>query len=73
MPLDAPFAPYRLAPGAPPEEVVRAAEALAAEPLVAPPLEPIPAAPPGALQGSTPAQAQPQPTAAAPAPGQQPH
>jgi hypothetical protein len=36
-------------------------------------LEPIPAAPPGALQGSTPAQAQPQPTAAAPAPGQQPH
>jgi hypothetical protein len=44
MPLDLPFAPYRLAPGARPEEAARAAEALAAEPLVAPPLEPIPAA-----------------------------
>ena len=44
MPLDAPFAPYRLAPGALPEEAARAAEALAAEPLVAAPLDPIPAA-----------------------------
>jgi hypothetical protein len=43
MPLDAAFAPYRLAPGALPEEGARAAEAAAAEPLVAPPAEPLPA------------------------------
>lgn len=41
--LDAAFAPYRLAPGALPEESARAAEALAAEPLLAPPAEPLPA------------------------------
>lgn len=45
MPLDvAAFAPYRLAPGAPPEEVARIAAALAAEPLVAPSESPPPAA-----------------------------
>jgi len=42
MPLDA-FAPYRLAPGALPEEGARAAAALAAEPLVAGAGEPLPA------------------------------
>lgn len=41
--LEAAFAPYRLAPGALPEESARAAEALAAEPLLAPPAEPLPA------------------------------
>lgn len=43
MPLDDAFAPYRLAPGALPEEAARAAEALSAEPLLAPPAEPLPA------------------------------
>lgn len=43
MPLDEAFAPYRLAPGALPEEAARAAEALSAEPLLAPPAEPLPA------------------------------
>ncbi|HTN53612.1 MAG TPA: hypothetical protein VML50_14480, partial [Anaeromyxobacter sp.] len=43
MPLADVFAPYRLAPGALPEEAARAAEALAAEPLLAPPAEPLPA------------------------------
>jgi hypothetical protein len=42
MPLDA-FAPYRLAPGALPEEGARAAAALDAEPLVAGAGEPLPA------------------------------
>jgi hypothetical protein len=41
MPLDA-FAPYRLAPGALPEEGARAAAALAAEPLLAAAGEPLP-------------------------------
>jgi hypothetical protein len=44
MSLDAAFAPYRIAPGAPPEEVARIAAQLAAEPLVAPAAEPVPAA-----------------------------
>jgi hypothetical protein len=43
MPVDAAFAPYRLAPGALPEEAARAAEAIAAEPLLVPPAEPLPA------------------------------
>lgn len=43
MPVETAFAPYRLAPGALPEEAVRAAEATAAEPLVAAPAEPLPA------------------------------
>jgi hypothetical protein len=44
MPLDvAAFAPYRLAPGAPPEEVARVAAELATEPLVAPSAAPPPA------------------------------
>lgn len=43
MPLDDAFAPYRLAPGSLPEEAARAAEALAAEPLLAAPAEPLPA------------------------------
>jgi len=43
MPVDSAFAPYRLAPGALPEEAARAAELIAAEPLVAPPAEPLPA------------------------------
>jgi hypothetical protein len=43
MPLDAAFAPYRLAPGAPPEEVARIAAELTVEPLVAPTAEPLPA------------------------------
>ncbi len=43
MPVDAAFAPYRLAPGALPEEAARAADAIAAEPLLAPPAEPLPA------------------------------
>ena len=37
------FAPYRLAPGALPEEAARAAAVLEAEPLVAAPAEPLPA------------------------------
>jgi hypothetical protein len=41
---DAAFAPYRLAPGALPEEVARAAAALRADPLVAPAQVPLPAA-----------------------------
>jgi hypothetical protein len=44
MPLDSAFAPYRLAPGALPEEAARAAEALAADPLLARPGEPLPGA-----------------------------
>jgi hypothetical protein len=43
MPVESAFAPYRLAPGALPEEAARAAEATAAEPLVAAPAEPLPA------------------------------
>ena len=43
MSLEDAFAPYRLAPGAPPEEAARAAEALAATPLLAAPAEPLPA------------------------------
>ncbi|HEY6002098.1 MAG TPA: hypothetical protein VIV57_04425, partial [Anaeromyxobacter sp.] len=43
MSVDSAFAPYRLAPGALPEEAARAAEDVAAEPLVAPPAEPLPA------------------------------
>lgn len=43
MPVDAAFAPYRLAPGALPEEAARAAEDAAAEPLVAAGAEPLPA------------------------------
>src|SRR5512138_889594 len=43
MPVDTAFAPYRLAPGALPEEAARAAEAIAAEPLLAPAAEPLPA------------------------------
>jgi hypothetical protein len=43
MSLEHAFAPYRLAPGALPEEAARAAEALAAEPLLAPTAEPLPA------------------------------
>ena len=43
MTVDAAFAPYRLAPGALPEEAARAAEEEAAEPLVAAPAEPLPA------------------------------
>jgi hypothetical protein len=42
MPNESVFAPYRLAPGALPEEAARAAAALDAEPLVAPPAEPLP-------------------------------
>ncbi len=44
MPNETTFAPYRLAPGALPEEAARAAAALDAEPLVAAPAEPLPAA-----------------------------
>jgi hypothetical protein len=44
MPAESAFAPYRISPGALPEEAARAAEALAADPLVAPPGEPLPAA-----------------------------
>ncbi|HET8540513.1 MAG TPA: hypothetical protein VFL83_11635 [Anaeromyxobacter sp.] len=43
MPVETAFAPYRLAPGALPEEAARAADAIAAEPLLAPPAEPLPA------------------------------
>jgi hypothetical protein len=43
MPVEFAFAPYRLAPGALPEEAARAAEGVGAEPLVAPPAEPLPA------------------------------
>lgn len=43
MPVDSAFAPYRLAPGALPEEAARSAEASSAEPLVATPAEPLPA------------------------------
>ena len=43
MPNETTFAPYRLAPGALPEEAARAAAALDAEPLVAAPAEPLPA------------------------------
>ncbi|HET7824724.1 MAG TPA: hypothetical protein VFK90_05305 [Anaeromyxobacter sp.] len=43
MPVDTAFAPYRLAPGALPEEAARAAEIVAAEPLLAAPAEPLPA------------------------------
>jgi hypothetical protein len=43
MPVDTAFAPYRLAPGALPEEAARAAEIAAAEPLLAPAAEPLPA------------------------------
>ncbi len=43
MPLDDAFAPYRLVPGALPEEAARAAEVLAASPLLAAPAEPLPA------------------------------
>lgn len=43
MPADPAFAPYRLAPGALPEEAARAAEAVAAEPLVVGAAEPLPA------------------------------
>ncbi|HSN91918.1 MAG TPA: hypothetical protein VLS93_11875 [Anaeromyxobacteraceae bacterium] len=44
MPLDAAFTPYRLAPGALPEEAARAAELLGAGPLVAAPDLPLPSA-----------------------------
>jgi hypothetical protein len=44
MTVETAFAPYRLAPGALPEEAVRAAEAIAADPLVAAPGEPLPSA-----------------------------
>ncbi|HUL58690.1 MAG TPA: hypothetical protein VLU43_05420 [Anaeromyxobacteraceae bacterium] len=44
MPVEIAFAPYRLAPGALPEEAARAAEASAAEPLVAGLGEPLPTA-----------------------------
>jgi hypothetical protein len=43
MLLDAAFAPYRLAPGIPPEEVARLARDLEAAPLVATPAAPLPA------------------------------
>jgi hypothetical protein len=43
MPVDPAFAPYRLAPGALPEEAARAAESVAAEPLVVGAAEPLPA------------------------------
>jgi hypothetical protein len=43
MPFDSAFAPYRLAPGASLEEAARAAEALAAEPLLVAPAVPLPA------------------------------
>ncbi|WP_242360409.1 hypothetical protein [Anaeromyxobacter sp. SG17] len=43
MPNETTFAPYRLAPGALPEEAARAAAALDAHPLVATPAEPLPA------------------------------
>jgi hypothetical protein len=43
MPVDSAFAPYRLAPGALPEEAARAAEDASAEPLLATPAEPLPA------------------------------
>jgi hypothetical protein len=43
MPLEEAFAPYRLVPGALPEEAARAADALAATPLLAAPAEPLPA------------------------------
>lgn len=42
MPNESVFAPYRLAPGALPEEAARAAALLDAEPLVAPAAEPLP-------------------------------
>ncbi len=41
MPADTPFAPYRLVPGALPEEAARAAAEAAAEPLVADPSRPL--------------------------------
>ena len=43
MPVDSAFAPYRLAPGALPEEAARAAQDAAAEPLLVAPAEPLPA------------------------------
>jgi hypothetical protein len=43
MSVDAAFAPYRLAPGALPEEAARAAEHVAAEPLLVAAAEPLPA------------------------------
>jgi hypothetical protein len=43
MSVDTAFAPYRLAPGALPEEAARAAESVAAEPLVVGAAEPLPA------------------------------
>jgi hypothetical protein len=43
MSVLAAFSPYRLAPGALPEEAARAADEAAAEPLVAPAAEPLPA------------------------------
>lgn len=43
MPLDGSFAPYRITPGAPPEEVARIAALLASEPLVTAAAEPVPA------------------------------
>lgn len=43
MSVDSAFAPYRLAPGALPEEAARAAESAAAEPLLAAPADPLPA------------------------------
>jgi hypothetical protein len=43
MPVDVAFAPYRLTPGVPPEEVARLAGELAAEPLMAAPADPLPA------------------------------
>jgi hypothetical protein len=43
MSIDTAFAPYRLAPGALPEEAARAAESVAAEPLVVGAAEPLPA------------------------------
>jgi len=43
MPTESAFAPYRLAPGALPEEAARAAAELDADPLVAPAAEPLPA------------------------------
>lgn len=42
MLIEAPFAPYRLAPGALPEEAARAAAEAESEPLVAPAAEPLP-------------------------------
>lgn len=44
MPVETAFAPYRLKPGALPEEIARVAATLAADPLLAPMNEPLPSA-----------------------------